>query len=590
MEEKRKVILYRKQISLNGEWQFQLDHKQIGEEQEWFDPKTDAFSWLYVCVPSVWDNYNYGLKGYEGTCWYRREFEIDMEKAEKKVRLCFAGVNHAIKAWINGEYIGSHEGPYTPFEFDISDKLKNKNVLIARVENLQIPHRVPEGSVGWWNYGGIYRDVSLQITNCVYIQDLFIRARPSEGRRGHIEVTAKIDPGDIKTEKIGINFAVYGPDGEIVLNSREDPGFQEKLPTSGIERHFGFDIEEAQLWDTNNPTLYQLILYLEIEGDMIDVVKEHFGIREIAIKEGRLTLNGQPIFIKGVNRHEEYPNSGKVDPGNMLESDLRMIKYELGCNFVRTSHYPNEKRFYELADRIGLLVETEIPFYYDKCTAEKISDSRAIVNGKQQIQEMIGSLKNHPSIIVWVVANEINSEIPEARDTIKEFMDAVKRLDRTRLISHVNDHGTRDVCTHLDDIICVNEYIGVFEAKMGEDEARKHLSSFLENMHRKFPEKPILVTEFGCLCNRGIHGNVLGSEEMQVAFFRWHYPVLKSKDYVAGAVVWAFADYMHGKLQESAPKSLINDPISAWGLVDFHRNKKQSFDVMAQFWNESSKD
>ncbi|GAJ03009.1 unnamed protein product, partial [marine sediment metagenome] len=152
----------------------------------------------------------------------------------------------------------------------------------------------------------------------------------------------------------------------------------------------------ARLWDTENPNLYELSLYLDIEGHTIDAVKEYFGIREIAIRQGKLTLNGRPIFIKGVNRHEEYPDSGKVDPGNMLESDLRMIKYELGCNFVRTSHYPNEKRFYELTDKMGLLVETEIPFYYDKNTAEKISDTRAIANGKQQLTEMITNLKNHP--------------------------------------------------------------------------------------------------------------------------------------------------------------------------------------------------
>lgn len=577
------MLIFRKQISLNGEWQFQLDHKQVGEAQEWFNPKTDTSSWLYVTVPSVWDNYNYGLRGYEGTCWYRREFEMDMEKIEeKKVRLCFAGVNHGIKVWINGEYIGNHEGPYTPFEFDISGKLKSKNVLVARVENLQIPYRVPEGSGGWWNYGGIYRDVYLQITNRTYIQDVFIKAKPSERRKGHIEVRVKIHPGEIESQKIGINFVVQNPDGAIVLNSKENPAIQKKIPPSGIERHFAFDIEEAQLWDIDNPNLYQLTLYLETEGTTIDVVKEHFGIREIAIKEGKLLLNGSPVFIKGVNRHEEYPGNGKVDPGNMLESDLRMIKHELGCNFVRTSHYPNEKRFYELADRMGLLVETEIPFYYDKNTPEKISDSRAIANGKQQIKEMISSLKNHPSIVIWVVANEINSEVPEARQTIKEFIDTVKELDDTRLVSHVNNRHTRDVCTDLDDIICINEYIGS-RLEASEDELKKHLSSFLDEMHSKFPEKPILVTEFGRLCNRGLHGNVFGSEETQANFFRWHYPVLKSKDYIVGAVVWAFADYMHAKLQKSAP-GLISDPLSTWGLVDFHRNKKQSFYVMAKFW------
>jgi len=581
-------MIFRKQISLNGEWQFQLDHQQVGEKERWFDPQTDVSSWLYVCVPSNWDNYNYGLKGYEGTCWYRREFRMKETKGQK-VRLCFDGVNHGAKVWLNGIYIGSHEGPYTPFEFDISDKLKAKNILVVRVENLQIAHRVPEGSGGWWNYGGIYRNVWLEISNSTYIQDLFIKAKPLEDGKGRVEAMVKIDPGDIDPRRLKLNFVLYDPDGKIVLDSRQDSALQGKLPTSGTERHFSFDVKNARLWDTENPNLYELSLYLDAEGRTVDAIEEHFGIREIAIKEGKLTLNGKPIFIKGVNRHEEYPNNGKVDPGNMLESDLRMIKYELGCNFIRTSHYPNERRFYELTDKMGLLVETEIPFYYDKNTAEKISDTRAIANGKQQLTEMIANLKNHPSIIMWVVANEINSKIPEARATIKEFIDTVKALDNTRLVSHVNCFGTADVCTDLDDIICINEYIGATEAQIGGGDGPERLSSFLDKMHNKFPEKPILVTEFGCTGFRGIHGKVRGSEEVQADFFRWHYPVLKSKDYVIGTVVWAFADYMHPKLQKSAPNFLINDPICAWGLVDFQRNKKQSFYVMAKFWGGSSK-
>lgn len=585
------MLTFRKQISLDGEWQFQLDHKQIGEEENWFGPQTDVSSWLYVCVPSAWDNYNYGLKGYEGTCWYRHEF--NMEEAEgQKIRLCFGGVNHGAKVWLNGAYIGSHEGPYTPFEFDISDKLKAKNSLVVRVENLQITHRVPEGSGGWWNYGGIYRGVRLEISNSVCVQDLFVKAKPSGEEKGHVEVLVRIDPGGVDPKKLELNFTLRDPDGQVVLDSREDSTLQGKTPTSEVKRHFAFDIKGARLWDTENPNLYELSLYLDVEGHTADAVKEHFGIREIAIRQGKLTLNGKPIFIKGVNRHEEYPDSGKVDPGNMLESDLRMIKYELGCNFVRTSHYPNEKRFYKLTDKMGLLVETEIPFYYDKNTAEKISDARAVENGKQQLKEMITNLKNHPSIIIWVVANEINSRIPEARATIKEFIDTVKALDDTRLVSHVNCFGTADVCTDLDDIVCINEYIGdmgAAEAQLGGSNAPERLSSFLDKMHNKFPEKPILVTEFGCTCFRGIYGKVRGSEELQADFFKWHYPVLKSKDYVVGTVVWAFADYMHPKLQKSAPETLINDPICAWGLVDFHRSKKQSFYVMAKFWGGSPK-
>jgi len=572
-------------LPLDGKWRFILDLGNVGENEGWFKTDFSDESWLLVDVPNNWDYYRPELFGYTGIGWFRRWFNLCKEWSGKRLVLKFEGVNYSAKVWINGVPIGSHEGGFISFEFDISDKVRfdETNLIAIKVENIPNEKKVPSSLAGWWNYGGIYRDVYIEVKDNVYVDDVFINAIPVQDH-SQLNLKYKIMNKSSETVHVKITSSITTPKGEVILDWDQDSrlAMDIEIPADSSET-FEREIQVKGLkkWSIEEPNLYMLNVSLRSpEGELIDSISTNFGVRSVTVKNGKLHLNGKPVRIKGVNRHEEYPNSGRYDRDNLTESDLRMIKNDLGANMVRI-HYLCDSRFYDLADKIGLMVFAEIPFWGMR--KETMMDREIIENAKQQLRELVKKLKNHPSVVIWSVGNECESDNEVARSVISELIQFVKEMDSTRPVTYVSYYIYSDdrwcKCLDLGDFVSINAYFDVYTDR---------LEKALERIRRDNPDKAILITEFGAEAVRGVHGKIPGGEEHQADVIKRTWNLILSKDYLMGGIVWSFTDYWHQPRRLGT--AYLNPVYFLHGILDLERRPKKSFNVLSALYKEEDKD
>ncbi len=364
----------------------------------------------------------------------------------------------------------------------------------------------------------------------------------------------------------------------MILDGRQEPKMSQdgEIP-AGTCRAFESEImvEGMRRWSTEEPNVYVLSVSVTTpEGELMDMVSTTFGVRKIGIRNGRLHLNDEPVRIKGVNRHEEYPGTGRTDRDNLTESDLRTIKEELGANMVRI-HYLCESRFYDLADRLGLLVFAEIPAW--QITKEAFMNQKVVENAKQQLAKLVRRLKNHPSVVVWSVGNECESDNETARAVIGELIQFVKEKDSTRPVTYVSNYiYSKDrwcKCLDLGDFTSINAYFDLQVDRLREVLAR---------IRKENAGRAILITEFGAEAVRGVHGGFIGSEEHQAEVIEKTWNLLSSED-VMGGLVWSFTDYWN------QPRRLGNPYLSPvyflHGILDLERRPKKAFKVLRRLYS-----
>jgi len=561
--------------SLDGEWLFQIMPgrgvhgsdavKYLGWEGN--DIKTD--NWLKVNVPSNWDTYLPELFGYAGTGCYRKFFYPRPEWKGGKIVLNFEGANYQTKVWINGEKVGENEGGFNTFQFDITNIVKwgEENLIAVFVDNMPAIGRIPNSISGWWNYGGIHRSVSLKILPKLFISDVFVHSEPLDEKNASVDLEVELkNEEDRKYE-----FELIA---EIELNKRKVTSIREKISLSSGEGKkilLKTNLKNPQLWSLENPVLYDTNLFILEKEKSIDELKIPFGIRKIEIKGFEFLLNGKPVFLKGVNRHEEYYGTGRVDTKNILDYDMKLIK-EMGANLVRI-HYPCEKRFYELADKMGLLTFAEIPYWnMGLHDIKEFTNPQVMENAKKQLTNLVRELKNHPSVVIYSVGNECATDTEEGKNAIKEFIDWTRKLDSTRPVTYTSFRREKDKTYEFVDFITQNLYYGMDS---------EGLSKILDKIHALQPEKPILVGEFGYEAIKGIHGNTSGSEEIQAEVIKKSFPVFRSKKYVMGAIQWSWADYFH---QPVNPGNTLNRFYYCHGLFNLKRVPKIAFDELKKIF------
>jgi len=562
-------------FQLGGSWRFELDLADIGEDKGWFGAGFNDDSWLSVDVPSNWDCYRPELFGYSGVGWYRRSFFLCEEWSKKRLVLKFEGVNYSAKVWVNGTLVGSHEGGFMPFEFDITDKVSfgEANLIAVKVENVPGKEKVPSSLGGWWNYGGIYRDVRIEAKEALHFDDVFISAQPVADE-ARLKLMFRVENKGSKAASLKIESNVTTAEGHVVLSSNQEPrlAVEVEIPPRA---HKTSDVEirakGMKTWSPQNPNLYVLNSHLKTrDGTQLDATSTTFGVRSISVKDGRFHLNGKPVMIRGVNRHEEYPNSGRVDRENLLEEDLRMIRDDLAANMIRI-HYLCDPKFYDTADRLGLLVFAEIPAW--QISKEAMKNPKVVANMRQQLAELINKLKNHPSVVVWSVGNECESDNEIARSVIGGLIQFVKEMDSTRPVTYVSSYIYSDDgwcrCLDLGDFTSINAYFDVNIDKLNE---------VLERIHRENPGRSILLTEFGAEAVRGLHGEFAGSEEHQADVVEKTFNLMVSKDYMLGGIVWSFTDYWHQARRLGT--AYLNPVCYLHGILNLDRRPKKSFGVL----------
>lgn len=513
----------RERESLDGLWQFSHDPYDTCLRAEWYKEKThdeggrklpwdyDYDYWDTVELPSCWNMYGELYQLYEGPAVFTRTFEAYPTK-EGRVFLRFAAAYHDIMVFLNTEFLGYHEGGDTPFNLEVTGKLKRDNRIICVVNNARRPDRIPTDVTDWYNYGGIYRSVDLITVPQSFIRDYQVHLVPGSGFK-QIRAIVECDGAGISEARIAI--PELGIDAAVLLKNGKGEILVEAAP---------------ELWSPESPRLYEVTISA---GE--DSVTERIGFREIRVEGLEIILNGKPIYLNGVACHEESVFNGKALTEEEVRENMALIK-ELNGNFIRLAHYPHHERSAKIADEMGILVWEEVPVYW----AIDFANPATIKNGHAQLEELIRRDRNRASVIIWSVGNE-NPDTDDRLEFMSGLATKARELDSTRLISaaclwdEVNCKIQDRLIPHLD-VIGINEYYGWYSPNFDE------LDRFFANSN---PDRPVIITEFGGGCLAGHHGtkDEMFTEENQAYIYRRQIEVLGRAEYVKGTTPWILYDF-----------------------------------------------
>jgi beta-glucuronidase len=559
----------RKCTSLNSQWKVILDPLDIGNWREVWkerkpEKKSDFFEYSFeggpvLNVPGDFNTQRPDLTYLEGTVWYKKTFPYI--KKNKRLFLHFGAVNYTADVYLNGYIIGNHEGGFTPFQFEITHAVKEgENTIIVRVNNQRLKNGIPGTGYDWFNYGGITRDVNLVETENTFIHDYNIQLK----KQSISEVLGWIKIDGISPEqKVNVKIPELGID------------YKTQSSATGLAQvHFSLN---CKLWSPNFPKLYKVIVQSET-----DTLIDEIGFRSIETKGGSIIFNGKPLFLKGMNIHEENPL--KAARAWSESDDLLLLTWakELGCNFVRLAHYPHNESMVRLAEKMGLLVWDEIPVY------QHIEFSTPGVTEKIQymMKEMISRDKNRCAVIIWSISNETYHFTPHRTTALIDLAAQCRALDSTRLITSVlstqgYNNNTVDVWDTLYrafDVISLNEYIGWYVPWQGKpkDTQWKLICT----------DKPVIISEFG---GEALYGNTVEpkdaaaswSEEYQEQIYKDQIELFHTIPNLCGVAPWILVDFrsvgrMHPLYQRGWNRK---------GLLSDRGEKKKSWYVLKQYYD-----
>ncbi len=554
------ALVDRVPIGLPGPWQATLDPQDKGEREGYFKPDFVPQGWKDVNVPASFANVAPEIDRYEGIGWFRKTFRMQLQWTGWRVVLTFKGVNNHVKVWLNGTPVGENSDAFLPFQIPISGALRSDgdNVLTIRVDNTRRRDEIPGGRQGWHPYGGILREVEAWAIRPFRVDSIRIRGEP-QGAGGRFVLWAKVvNDGDTAAWAwldIDSRSPVTGSYGWPKMVELE-PGQEKTLEFTGT-------ISGAPAWSPEQPRLCVIKATLRSGDRMIDSKSVSFGFRKIEARGEALYLNGKAIFLTGFNRHEDSPRTDMCPDHELTRKELIQMK-EMGCNFIRLCHYPQHPQTLDLCDEIGLLAMCEIPLYMWPGLQEGLGNYRGTVeSAKRQLTKMIECYYNHPSVIFWSVSNEIHTQHPEVRGTNVVLIQQAKRLDPTRLAVHVSDHwqqgDPRADSFGEDDVICLNGYPGLKEGPAW-------WTRRLEDLHREYPGKPILITEFG--------GEADEKMELQIGRLKAGFEGTTAP-YVCGTTIWCWADHPWDK-------TWLQPPLSPYGVFTRDRRPRPSVEVVKQ--------
>lgn len=571
----------RRVYDLCGVWRFQIDAYEEGERLGYAAEHCDIRYWREVLVPCAFDDIAPEMCGYEGVGWFRREFELMEDPSLRYVALQFEGVNYNAQVWVNGQRVGEHRGGFLGFTLPIHQVARlGQNVIVVRADSTRRKGEVPGLKRGWRTYGGILREVSLVSTDFLRLIQPVVNA----GADGTVEV--RVDALNELNHPVAarVQTLLYSPDDSVVGAWLTE---QQTL-AAGDQTTFSLKVRvDASTWSPEHPILYRLSLRLLVGDKAIDEVNQHIGFRTIERRGTQLFLNGEPLYLRGINRHEDTLARSMLPYPEQAWRDLQHIR-SLGCNFVRLCHYPHHPSTLDACDRLGLLVMAEIPLYWwEGLTEGEEASERKFNAAHQQLREMIERDRNHPCIIIWSVSNETAEERPEVALGNARLVAYAKQTDPTRLATHVSDRWhTRPPHFEQDDVLSLNAYPSWrercwdrrsdYDFSLSTRWWREHLA----RLHERYPDRPILITEYGYPAHYGVRHNAMG-EDAQAAAILAEYKAFH-EPYICGCTIWCYAD--HPWPSEDFIRYLTTSP---FGIVTRDRREKlvcehlrQAFEVV----------
>jgi len=555
-----------KKIDINGIWDFIVDlDPKYHTSPVYASPEWDRSRWEKIVVPGVWNLYRERYSIYEGVCWYAREFEYSPEIEDRRVILRFGGVNYRCDIFLNGEKAGEHEGGYTEFVVDVSHLIKKgKNLLAVRVDNRSLITKLPT-VLGWFNYGGIHRDVTLEIYQDVYIADLSVKGRDD----GLLSVKGKI--ASINRSSFDVEI-ICGDITKKIEGITEEINISLKIP--GIKR-----------WSPEKPSLYPVKISLISKGAVLDERVINIGFRSISIEGTDIFLNGKKIYLKGISYLYDSPVYGLVMEKEQYQRDILLMK-ELGVNIIR-SHFPFPDEFLSECDRQGLMVWVEIPVYCITTDKEAkgtvFSDERYKKLALTMIEEMIIQSRNHPSVVIYGIGNECETKNLEAEGFFQALSEKAREMD-DRLLAYASLYGDVGVVGNLVDVLGINEYWGWYDvigaAKRGREINLDKLEEKLKELTGIY-KKPLVISEFGADAIPGYisESGEFWSEDYYSEFIEKSFEVFKRYP-LCGTFLFCFSDYKD-------PSKYINrywDGMNYKGVVSYNRIPKKSFYTLKKIY------
>jgi len=565
--------------SLDGEWQFRLDPKSQGESQGWHRPSASSEGWRAVTVPHTWQVAE-DSAGYLGVAWYRRNFDVPETWSGKVIRLEFKAVFHSAVVWLNGQPIGSHlHKGYTSFAFDISSAVLpgRSNTITIKVDNSFDQNMLPRGnSYDWAPDGGITRPVSLLVAPKTFIERIDVDAQPeSNASHASLAIRAKLRNSSDNARQIEISYEILEDETDRVVLRNERAGTASLEP--GASRDVSLppgQLPNPRLWHFDHPHLYRLIMTIAAEGEPLHACSTNFGVRKIEVKDAGFYLNGEHVWLMGVERMAgSNPEYGMAEPASWIVHDHDDLK-ELNCVFTRV-HWQQDERVLDYCDRHGILLQEEVPTWGGQ-TFSGMGGQPApeiMENGLEQLREMIERDRNHPCIFSWGLCNEIDGKNPPAYQFAQRMYEEAKMLDPNRLRAYASNSlqetPEKDVAG-LMDFIEWNEYYESWY-KGGVDDVRRNL----EEIHRAFPDKPIVISEYGyCACTADRPENDL----VRVRILCEHDDSFRQYPFVGGAIFFCYNDYRThmGDKGIGALKQRVH------GVVDLYGARKTSFEALRE--------
>ncbi len=541
---------------LSGFWDFRLDSENQGIKDNWqADAKTNWNDCLYV--PGNWNGQKIELEWYQGVGWYRHEFDVPVTWNDKAVWVHFAGAAYHSTVWVNEHYVGEYEGEFLPFDFRVEDFVRfgEKNKITVRVNNTLNEETIPAIDPGFiddgafnrgktkgsqfeqyidiFHYGGIYKPVTLICRDKTYIDDITIRTRMN----GEIEIFSDVQNTACQSKALALEIVLLD-EGKVVARERATINATAQEHTC---HKMQMQIENPTLWEPHTPHLYTLEARI-FDGDtLVDAQQERFGVREVAVVGVDILLNGKPVYLKGICSCESMPVLGRGITGAIMRRDADLLK-KLNANFNRVSLTSEREENLELASELGLMTMEDIAWLH-----ADYSNPVILQKMKRMMAEQIKRDKNNPAIIMWSILNEPLSYKDSYRPFCKEVIDLVRELDPTRPVTYVGCEFERgDFNYDLVDIICQNAYKGWYSFGGDIDGGMIALEKLMEEVHARFPDKPICLAEFGADAYPGVHSDPseLWTEEYQAELLdRTWRDVLLQKDYIAGGMIIDLYDY-----------------------------------------------
>jgi beta-glucuronidase len=545
----------RERKSLNGLWRFRLDSESEGRSGRWFSqPLPES---RQMVVPASFNDIaaDATVRDYFGDIWYQSSVWVPLGWQGRRIVLHFESATHRATVWVNDVEVVSHEGGYTPFEADISNHVTaGQQVRItALVNNTLHWQSIPPGVIedtpagkrqrywhDFFNYAGIHRSVWLYATDPAHITDVTITT-DLDGVNGVINYTVDAEGADDLEIKV-------------ILRDAEGTEVTTDTGTSGT-----LNVPSVHKWAPGDGYLYDLEIQL-VRGDaVVDSYHQSVGVRTVRVDGIRVLINGEPFYFTGFGKHEDLPVIGKGHSDAYLVHDFELLKW-IGANSFRTSHYPYSEDVLDYADRQGIVIIDETAAVglnmglgggifggqgYQTFSPETANDATREVHA-QAIRELIARDKNHPSVVLWSIANEPESDTEEAEKYFQPLFDVARQADPTRPVGFVNvmlaPHGKCRV-SQFGDVLMLNRYYGWY-VNTGDLEAAE-LAWEEELKAWASDGKPIIITEYGADTYPGLH-TLVGepwTEEYQVEYLDMNHRVFDRIDAVVGEQVWNFADF-----------------------------------------------